>query len=144
MFNLDHVSGALLSWNLVINAVIPHSCTTCFETGIWRGRTGICERSLLCYPYDKEELSVAFIFPGNSDGTSIHLSCASHVSSVGMFWQRHKLPCVVYPAASSFACPGFLPLKTRMFRSPTCNMHCCLFTQQLSACTKCAYTCCPK
>lgn len=121
-----------------------HSCTTCIKTGIWRGRTGIRERSLLCNPYDKEELSVVCILPGNSDGTSIHLPCASHVSSVQMFWQRHKLPCVVYPAASSFGCPVFLLLRTRMFQSPVCNIYHCLFIQQLIACTKWAYTYCPK
>lgn len=48
-----------------------------------------------------------------------------------IFWQRCQLPCVVHPAASSFGCPGFLPLKTRVFRSPTCNIPHCLFTQQL-------------
>lgn len=104
-----------------------HSCTTCIKTAIWRGRTGICERSLLCNPYDKEELSIAYIFPGNSSGASIHLSCASHVSSVQALRQRHKLPYVVFRAAGSFGCPGFLPLRTQMFQSPTCNICRCLY-----------------
>lgn len=121
-----------------------HSCTASIKAGICRGKTGICERFLLCSPYDKKELSVACIFPGNSDGTSVHLSCASHISSVQMFWQKHKLPFVVYPAASSFGCRGFLPCRTRMVQSPMGNIYHCLFTQQLVPCTKWAYTYWPK
>lgn len=97
-----------------------HSCTTSIKTGIWRGRAGTYERSLLCNPYDEEELSVVPVFPGNTDWTSIHLPCAGRVSSVQIFWQRRQLPCVVHPAASSFGCPGFLPLHATY---PTVFLH---------------------
>lgn len=45
----------------------------------------------------------------------MHLPGAGHVPSVRMF--------VVYPAASSFGCPGFLLRRTGMFQSPTSSMY---------------------
>lgn len=54
----------------------------------------------------------------------------------------NSLCCV--SSTSSFGCPGLLPLRTRMFQSPVCNSHRWLSTQQLLACTKWAFTYCPK
>lgn len=94
----------LLSWNLVVNAVIPPFPVALLILKQEFGGVELCNISAV-QSYDKEELSVACIFPGNSEGTSTHLSCASHVSTAKMLWQRHRLSHVVYPAASSFGCP---------------------------------------
>lgn len=145
LFNLDHVYDALLSWDLVINAVIPPFTVALL---VLKQQFGGVElesvKGLCCAMLTIRKSSALLVFfLGTAVGPVYTFLVLVMFPVFRHYGKGTNSPMLCIELPAHLAALDFCHLGHRCFKALHAT-YTTVFTQQLIACTKWEYTCCPK